>query len=40
MNDPFFVFHILLSPNDLIFLEIFIVENGHMLSLNDAHFHQ
>ena len=51
LNDPLFIFHILLSPNDPHFqnalslndppfLEIFIGEIAVMLSLNDTHFHR
>ena len=51
LNDPLFIFHILLSPNDPhfqnalslndpLFKKYVSVKMGVMLSLNDTHFHQ
>ena len=51
LNDPLFIFHILLSPNDPhfqnalslndpLFWKYLSVKMGVMLSLNDTHFHQ
>ena len=47
LDDPLFIFHILLSLNDphfqnalSLFKKYLLVKMGVMLSLNDTHFHQ